>query len=120
MMQSRNTMYIIYTLLCEKHALPINKKDTGWRRPIGSLIFIGHFPQKRPIIRGSSAKHDLQLKASYRAEHALLINEEYMYYMFCYIDYIYIIRTCTCDGMDECTIYIICTIVLNAYLHIYC
>jgi len=32
---------------------------------IGCLIFKCHFPQKRPIIRGSFAKNDLQLKASY-------------------------------------------------------
>ena len=39
--------------------------STGWRRPMGCLIFIGHFWQKSPIIIGSCAKNDLQLRASY-------------------------------------------------------
>jgi len=40
---------------------------TRWRRPIGYLTFIGHFPQKRPMISRSFANNDLQLKASYRS-----------------------------------------------------
>jgi len=32
---------------------------------IGYVILIGHFPQKSPIVSGSFARHDLQLKASY-------------------------------------------------------
>jgi len=36
----------------------------GWQTPIGCLIFICHFLQKSPIISGSFAKNDLQLKAS--------------------------------------------------------
>jgi len=36
---------------------------TGWRRP--SLVCLGYFLQKSPIISGFLAKNDLQLKASY-------------------------------------------------------
>ena len=35
--------------------------STGWPRPIGCLMSIGHFPQKSPTISGSSTENDLQL-----------------------------------------------------------
>jgi len=38
---------------------------TGWWRHIGCLLSMGHVPQMSPVISGSFAKNDMQIKASY-------------------------------------------------------
>ena len=41
--------------------------NTGWQRLKGSLILIGHFLQKWPILSGSFVENDLQLRGSYES-----------------------------------------------------
>jgi len=47
--------------VCERR----RRHRTGRQRRGGCLIFIRYFPQKSPIIGGSLARNDLQLKAFY-------------------------------------------------------
>jgi len=46
----------------------------GWRRVIGCLIFIGHFPPNSPIISGSFAKKDCNLRHPMGLRHSVSIH----------------------------------------------
>ena len=62
-----NIYVYIYTHVCVFvftwiYMPPHVHDTTGWRRPIGCLILIGHFLQKSPIISGSFAKNRYHLE----------------------------------------------------------
>ena len=57
-MMSPRGLMSTYTHMCRMMSLT----GSGWRKYIECFIFIGHFLQKSPMISGSCAERDLQLK----------------------------------------------------------
>jgi len=76
-------LVIHFSTICMEHIRihTHTHTHTGWRRPIGSLIYIGHFPQKSCIVSGSFAENDLQLQASYGSAPPCVMNVVIYYYM---------------------------------------
>ena len=59
-----------WEIACFDHASFQRVNVQGGERPVSRLIFIGHFPHKSPIMSGSFAERDLQLKASCAFSHS--------------------------------------------------
>jgi len=49
---------------------------SGWQRPAGCLILIGHFPQKSLIISSYFAENDLQLEEPLGPRHPVQDGED--------------------------------------------
>ena len=62
-------VYVHTQMRCVRnvHISSTPSSTTGWRRLIGSLIFIDHFPQKWPVFNVFFVENDLQLTGSYES-----------------------------------------------------
>jgi len=72
--------------VCVEWVMPDQTQHRGWRRVMGCLLLLGHFPQKRPKINGSFAERDLHLRRPMHLCHPVEGNLFRVYVL--YVEYV--------------------------------